>query len=501
MPEADSMALRDKVGKTGFATERLEMTRKHDYLIGGDWKKSSRTLPVTNPYTQEVIAEVCMADTAAILQALESAERAFQTTRNQPAFIRSKICEQVAQGIQSRLDEFARTITMESGKPLVFSQAEVNRSISTFKIAAEEALRPHGEVLTLDITEAARGKSGITTRFPIGPIAGISPFNFPLNLVAHKVAPALATGNPIVLKPSSTTPLTALLLAEVILQCDAVEGSISILPCSGKDAGPMVEDDRFKMISFTGSPEVGWGIKSRAGKKRVTLELGGNAAAIIEPDADLDFAAGKVAFGAFAYSGQVCISVQRAFVHESIFDAFVEKLLAAVSDLKSGDPLDESVNFGPMIDTENAQRIESWVTQAKNDGADILVGGPRKGSYYPPTILTGVDPKAKVSCNEAFGPILVLQPYADFDRCLEQVNDSQFGLQAGLFTHHMGKSLKAFNRLEVGGLILNDVPTFRVDNMPYGGVKNSGFGREGIRYSMEEMTELKLLVFNNQKET
>jgi glyceraldehyde-3-phosphate dehydrogenase (NADP+) len=501
MPEADNTASRGKAGKTGLATERLEMTRKHDYLIGEAWTKSSRTMPVTNPYTQEVIAEVCMADTDAIVQALEFAERAFQTTRNQPAFIRSKICQQVAQGIQSRLDEFARTITMESGKPLVFSRAEVNRSISTFKIAAEEALRPHGEVLTLDISEAARGKSGLTNRFPIGPIAGISPFNFPLNLVAHKVAPALATGNPIVLKPSSTTPLTALLLAEVILQSDAVKGSISILPCSGKDAGPMVEDDRFKMITFTGSPEVGWGIKSRAGKKKVTLELGGNAAAIIEPDADLDFAAGKVSFGSFAYSGQVCISVQRTFVHESIFDAFVGKLLAAVSDLKSGDPLDETINFGPMIDCENAERIESWVAQAKDDGAKILAGGPRKGSYYPPTILTGVDPRAKVSCNEAFGPILVLEPYSDFDACLEQVNDSDFGLQAGLFTQQMDKSLKAFNRLEVGGLILNDVPTFRVDNMPYGGVKNSGFGREGLRYSMEEMTELKLLVFNNQRET
>jgi glyceraldehyde-3-phosphate dehydrogenase (NADP+) len=477
------------------------MVRKHDYLIGRDWKKGSRTMPVINPYTQEVIAEVCMADTAAILQALEAAEYAFKTTRNQPAFIRSKICEQVSQGIQSRFDEFARTMAMESGKPLVFARAEVTRSISTFKIAAEEALRPHGEVLTLDISEAARGKSGITTRFPIGPIAGISPFNFPLNLVVHKVAPALATGNPIVLKPSSTTPLTALMLAEVILQSDAVEGSISILPCSGKDAGPMVEDDRFKMISFTGSPEVGWDIKSRAGKKRVTLELGGNAAAIIEPDADLDFAAGQVSFGAFAYSGQVCISVQRAYVHESVFDPFIKKLLAAVSNLKSGDPMDESVNFGPMIDIQNAERIESWVEEAKGSGAKVLIGGPRKESYYPPTVLTGVDPKAKVSCNEAFGPILVVEPYSDFDRCLEQVNDSEFGLQAGLFTHHMDNSLKAFNRLEVGGLILNDVPTFRVDNMPYGGIKNSGFGREGIRYSIEEMTELKLLVFNNQKET
>ena len=477
------------------------MTRKHDYLIGKEWQRGSRTLAVTNPYTQEVFAEVSLADAAAIEQAIVRAEQAFQKTRTQPAYLRSRICAQVADGLQARSGEFARTITMESGKPLVFSKAEVNRSISTFRIAAEEALRLHGEVLTLDITEAARGKAGITCRYPIGPVAGISPFNFPLNLVAHKVAPALACGNPIVLKPSSTTPLTALLLGEVILETEAVAGSFSVLPCSSKDAAPLVEDDRFKMITFTGSPQVGWDIKRRAGKKKVTLELGGNAAAVVESDADLDLAAQKICFGAFAFSGQVCISVQRAYIHESCFDAFIEKLLPAVDDLKSGDPLDENVNFGPMIDRENAERIETWTCRAVEGGAKLLTGGQRQGSFVPATVLTGVDPKAEVSCKEAFGPILVVEPYSDFEKCLDLVNDSDFGLQAAVFTNRMDKSLQAFNRLQVGGVILNDAPTFRVDNMPYGGVKDSGFGREGIRYSLEEMTELKLLVFNHQKES
>jgi acyl-CoA reductase-like NAD-dependent aldehyde dehydrogenase len=300
-----------------------------------------------------------------------------------------------------------------------------------------------------------------------------------------------------VIKPASSTPLTALLLGEVISNTEATEGSFSVVPCRGKDATPLVEDPRFKMITFTGSPGVGWDIKRRAGKKKVVLELGGNAGVIVEPDADVDLAAKKIAFGAFVYSGQVCISVQRAYIHASRYDEFLNKLLTETASFKSGDPLDESVTFGPMIDTENAERIEAWIGEATNAGATVITSGKREDAFCPPTIMTDVDPKLSVSCNEAFGPILVVDSYTDFSEAVERVNDSDFGLQAGVFTNQMDKTLRAFNQLDVGGVIINDVPTFRVDNMPYGGVKDSGFGREGIKYSLEEMTELKLLVFNH----
>jgi len=473
------------------------MTKTHDLLIGKEWRKSAHTIPVVNPFTQEAFAEVCLASGQEIEQAIDLAEKAFQTTRTQPAYLRSRICTNIAHALRERSEEFARTIALESGKPLTYARVEVARSSSTFEIAAQEALRLDGKLLTLDITEAARGKAGLTRRRPIGPVAGICPFNFPLNLVSHKVAPALACGNPIVIKPASSTPLTALLLGEVISNTEATEGSFSVVPCRGKDAAPLVEDPRFKMITFTGSPGVGWDIKRRAGKKKVVLELGGNAGVIIEPDADIDLAAKKIAFGAFVYSGQVCISVQRVYVHASRYDEFLGKLITETASFKSGDPLDESVTFGPMIDTENAERIEAWIGEAANAGATIVTGGKRKDAFYPPTIMTDVDPKLSVSCNEAFGPILVVDSYTDFSEAVERVNDSDFGLQAGVFTNQMDKTLRAFNQLDVGGVIINDVPTFRVDNMPYGGVKDSGFGREGIKYSLEEMTELKLLVFNH----
>ncbi|MBI4383811.1 MAG: aldehyde dehydrogenase family protein [Nitrospinae bacterium] len=476
------------------------MTQRHNFLIGKEWRERGQTIPVVNPHTQEAIAEVCLAGRDEILQAISLAERAFDKTRNLPAYLRSRICGQTAQGIRSRREEFARTIALESGKPLVFARAETDRAAATFEIAAEEAKRIGGEVLDLDVAEHARGKIGIARRFPIGPVAGISPFNFPLNLVAHKVAPALACGNPIVLKPSSTTPLSALLLGKVLMETEAVEGSLSILPCKSADAAPLVEDPRLKMVTFTGSAPVGWDIKRRAGKKKAVLELGGNAAVIVESDADLELAAKKICAGAFAFSGQVCISVQRAFVHESRFDRFMDLLRQEIGKLKIGDPLDETVTFGPMIDLENAERIEAWVGEAVRSGAQIVTGGKRKGALYEPTVLAGVDPAMKVSCQEAFGPILTVEPYADFQKAIDRVNDSDFGLQSGIFTNQMDKVMQAFDRFEVGGVIVNDAPTFRVDNMPYGGIKESGFGREGVRYSMEEMTEIKLLVLNNCKD-
>ena len=473
------------------------MTLKHPFMIGSEWRETTHTLPVINPYNQEMFAEVSLAGTTEIDGAIALAVQAFEKTRALPTYLRSRICSQIAQGIEARKDEFAETITKESGKPLIYSRGEVARSISTFRIAAEEASRIHGEVLQLDITEPAKGKTGIVRRFPIGPVSGISPFNFPLNLVAHKVAPAMACGNPIVLKPASSTPLTALLLGKVIHETDAVDGSFSVLPCKSSDATALVEDERLKMVTFTGSPPIGWDIKRRAGKKKVTLELGGNAGVIVEPEADLDFAAKKVCFGAFAYSGQVCISVQRTYVHESCFETFMEGLKREVSQLKSGDPLDETVTFGPMIDTGNAERVESWIQEAIDGGAQLITGGKRNGTFFEPTVLTQVGSDKKIVCEEAFGPVLVVEPYSDFYQAVETINQSDFGLQAGVFTNQLGKAMRAFNQLEVGGVVLNDVPTFRVDNMPYGGVKDSGFGREGLKYSIEEMTEIKLLVMNH----
>ena len=473
------------------------MTQKHDFLLGGEWRRGTSAVPVVNPYSQEMVAEVSLANAEDIQKAITAAEKAFETTRKLPAFHRARICSQIAEGIKSRQDEFARAISLESGKPLIYAKAEVTRSILTFNIAAEEASRINGEILTLDIAESSKGKMGITRRFHIGPISGISPFNFPLNLVAHKVAPAMACGNPILLKPSSLTPLSALLLGKVIMETDAVKGSFSALPCKREDADPLVEDPRLKMVSFTGSPSVGWDIKKRAGKKRVTLELGGNAAAVIEPDSDLDLAAKRVCFGAFAYSGQVCISVQRVFVHKSCCADFTGKLLHEIKSLNPGDPLDEAVNFGPMIDLANAERIESWTQKAVEGGGEILAGGKRDGAFFEPTLLAGVDPLEQIVCDEAFGPVLIIEEYSDFDAVLERVNATPFGLQAGVFTNQMDKTMRAFNRLEVGGVVINDVPTFRIDNMPYGGVKDSGFGREGVKYSIEEMTETKLLVMNH----
>ncbi len=476
------------------------MKRTHDILIGKEPIKGTSVLPVVNPFTGEPFAEVCLAESIEIDKAINLAEEAFKKTRVLPSYQRSRLCAEVASGIQDRSEEFAKIIVQESGKPLIYARAEVARSVSTFEIASQEALRLDGEMLTLDITESAHGKAGLTRRFPIGPIAGISPFNFPLNLVAHKVAPALACGNPIIIKPASSTPLTALLLGKIVQNTQAIEGSLSVLPCTSKNAAPLVEDPRLKMVTFTGSPDVGWGIKKRAGRKKVVLELGGNAGVIVEPDAEIDLAAKKIAFGAFVYSGQVCISVQRVFVHASKHDDFLNSLINETQAFRSGDPLDEKVTMGPMIDLESAERIESWVNEAVAEGAKIQTGGKRVKNYYPPTILTNVNPNLPVACSEAFGPILIVNTYTNFNDAIKAVNNTDFGLQAGVFTNNMNKALGAFNQLDVGGVVINDIPTFRVDNMPYGGVKDSGFGREGIKYSLREMTEIKLLVYNHLME-
>ena len=476
------------------------MKNINDILIRKEPIKGTSVLPVVNPFTEEPFAEVCLAESVEIDKAINLAEEAFKKTRVLPSYQRSRLCAEVASGIQDRSEEFAKIIVQESGKPLIYARTEVARSVSTFEIASQEALRLDGEMLTLDITESAHGKAGLTRRFPIGPIAGISPFNFPLNLVAHKVAPALACGNPIIIKPASSTPLSALLLEKIVQNTQAIEGSLSVLPCTSKNAAPLVEDPRLKMVTFTGSPDVGWGIKKRAGRKKVVLELGGNAGVIVEPDAEIDLAAKKIAFGAFVYSGQVCISVQRVFVHASKHDDFLNSLINETQAFRSGDPLDEKVTMGPMIDLESAERIESWVNEAAAEGAKIQTGGKRVKNYYPPTILTNVNPNLPVACREAFGPILIVNTYTNFNDAIKAVNNTAFGLQAGVFTNNMNKALGAFNQLDVGGVVINDIPTFRVDNMPYGGVKDSGFGREGIKYSLREMTEIKLLVYNHLME-
>ena len=416
--------------------------------------------------------------------------------RRLSGYARSTLLQRAAQALQARQDEFARTMMAEAGKPLTDARREVGRAIQTFSIAAEEAKRIGGEVVPLDWSPGMESYWGVTRRFPIGPILGITPFNFPLNLVVHKVAPALAAGNSILIKPAPQTPLTALLLGDLLLEAGVPPGGLNVLPCDNSVAEQMVVDPRFKLLSFTGSAPVGWMLKAKCGKKKVVLELGGNAAVIIEPDADLDYAAQRCVTGGFTYAGQTCISVQRIFVHESVAGAFTENLVARVQGLATGDPGDERTVVGPLIDAGAAQRVEGWIGEAVAQGARLLSGGPRVGSIVRPTVLSQVTPTMKVSCQEAFGPLVTITPYREFEAALNAVNESDYGLQAGIFTNNIGRIFQAFDRLEVGGVLANEIPTFRADHMPYGGIKDSGIGREGLRYAIEDMTEPKLLVMN-----
>jgi glyceraldehyde-3-phosphate dehydrogenase (NADP+) len=398
--------------------------------------------------------------------------------------------------VEARREDFAKTITAEAGKPIADARREVGRAVQTFAIAAEEAKRLPGDVLPLDLTPGTDGYLGIARRVPIGPILGICPFNFPLNLVAHKVAPALACGNPIVVKPAPQTPLTSLLLGEVVLEAGLPEGSFSVVPCDNVVAEQMAMDVRVKLLSFTGSAPVGWMLKAKCGTKKVVLELGGNAGVIVEPDADLETAAQRCATGGFAYAGQTCISVQRILVHEAVYERFAQALLARVTALKAGDPSEEATVIGPLIDEGAARRVESWVAEAVAQGATVLTGGTRSGSLVEATVLADVAPDMKVSCREVFGPVVTLSKYKRFEDALEALNDSEFGLQAGVFTRDVDRIFRAYRDLDVGAVLANEIPTFRADHMPYGGVKGSGIGREGVRYAIEDMTELKLLVLS-----
>ena len=407
---------------------------------------------------------------------------------------RQAVLQHCVKRFTERADELAEALCIEAGKPINDAKGEVGRLIDTFKIAAEETPRMLGETLPLDISPRAKGYRGMTQRVPIGPCAFISPFNFPLNLAAHKVAPAIAAGCPFVLKPASMTPIGALVIGEILADTDLPKGAFSILPCRRDSADMLTEDDRLKLLSFTGSPEVGWALKARAGKKPVVLELGGNAACVVDNDWDLDDAVARVIIGAFYQSGQSCIGVQRLYVHSDVYDEFKEKLVAKTKALKSGDPKDPETFIGPMISEGEAERLHGWIKDALDRGATLLCGGEREGNMLQASLFENVPADCDLSAEEAFGPVAILEPFDDYDTVLKKVNDSRYGLQAGIFTRDLYKAQKAWDELEVGGVVIGDVPSWRVDHMPYGGVKDSGIGREGIRYALEDMTELRLMV-------
>jgi acyl-CoA reductase-like NAD-dependent aldehyde dehydrogenase len=470
-------------------------TKPHPIFLAGRWVESDDPLEVSNPaHPDQPAGATFHATEAQYEEAVEAAVAAFEVTRTLPAYERGAILRNISNGIKGRREELGRILSLEAGKPIRDALVEVDRATLTFRLGAEEAERMVGETIPLDLNPASKGRVGITRRFPIGPIAGISPFNFPLNLAAHKVAPAIASGNPIVLKPPSKDPLTMLTVAEIIEEAGAPAGSVSVLPMSRELGDRMVSDERFKLLTFTGSPSVGWRMKERAGKKRVVLELGGNAGVIVDKSADLDWAVKRILVGGFSYSGQVCISVQRMFVHEDIWDAFMDRFAEGARAIKVGDPIDPQTEMGPMVDEAAAARTQRWVDEAVAMGGKVVAGGRADGAFFPPTILTGVPVEAQVCSNEAFAPLVVAFPFRDFGDAVRQVNDSMFGLQTGVFTNDLTNAWQGFSELEVGGVIVNDVPTYRIDHMPYGGVKDSGLGREGLRWAIEDMTELRIMV-------
>ena len=466
------------------------------FLLDGKWLEEGDPVEIRSPYDNTVVGRVFQGRREHAEAAIAAAVKAFGTTRRLPAFERQRVLRRVAQTIAERKEEFAHTLALEAGKPIKSARTEVDRAVFTFTVAAEETTRIHGEFLPLDWQEYTAGRWAIVRRFPLGAIAGITPFNFPLNLVAHKVAPAIASGCTMVVKPAPQTPMTALLMAEAIQQAGWPDGALNILPLSNEDAGLLVTDERLKLISFTGSASVGWDIKRRAGKKKVVLELGGNGGVIVHSDADLAYAAERCATGGFSYAGQSCISVQRIRVERSVFARFTDLLVAEVKKLKVGDPLDESTDVGPLIRESDAIRASDWIQQAVRGGARLLCGGQRNGTMLEPAVLTGTRPDMRVNCEEIFAPVVTVEPYEDSNEAIRQINRSPYGLQAGIFTRDTKLLFEAYQELEVGGLIAGDVPTFRIDQMPYGGIKDSGLGREGLRYAIEEMTEPKLLVMN-----
>lgn len=472
----------------------LRMSEPKKILIGGEWRSATGTIEIISPHNGARVAEVYSASAGEFRAAIGYAETSAAVLRGLSRYQLANGLRAIAAGIERRKDEFVGSIVAESAKPIRYARGEVERCIATFSWAAGEAERFAGEVVAVDTQAIGRGKSAHTLRIPRGIVYGITPFNFPLNLVAHKVAPALASGNAIIVKPSDRTPLTALLLGEVFLESGLPKGGLQVVPMSVSHIDAAYQDDRIRMISFTGSAPVGWEIKAKAAKKFVTLELGGNASVIVDQSANFESSLNRCLVGAFAFSGQVCISVQRIFVHEAQFDRWLNAFAECAKKLKKGDPSEEATEIGVMIDEHAAIRAENWVKEAVEGGALVVCGGARSGNMLDPTVLTKTNPEMMVVAEEAFAPIAVVESFSRFENAVELANLGQYGLQAGVFTNDLGNASFAARHLEYGSVIINDVPTFRVDNMPYGGVKSSGFGREGVRYAMEEMTEMRLIV-------
>lgn len=465
-----------------------------EIFVAGRFIKTSRELKVTNPYNGQLVATTFLAGQPELEMSISAAQAAIKSMQNLPSFKRYEILMHISNRLTERREEFGRLLMLESGKPIRYALGEIDRSIQTFTVAAEESKRLPKEYLSLDWTPAGEKKEGLVKYFPVGIVAGIAPFNFPLNLAVHKIAPAIAAGCPIILKPSSVTPLSTLLLAQIISETGLPEGSVSILPMDRSTGNSLVTDPRIALLSFTGSPEVGWKMKASAGKKKVVLELGGNAGVIVSRTADIGLALSKCLVGAFSYSGQVCIHTQRIYIHQEIFPEFSNRFADLVKGIKTGDPASAETEFSSMIDEANALRVESWVNEALEEGARLICGGKREGTMYSPTVLTNTNASMNVCSEEIFGPVVTLEQFEDFETAVEKMNNTRFGLQAGVFTNEIQEMNRAFEALEVGGVIINDVPTFRVDHMPYGGIKDSGQGREGVKYAMMDMLEPRILV-------
>ncbi|MFD0826216.1 aldehyde dehydrogenase family protein [Neobacillus sp. M.A.Huq-85] len=467
--------------------------KKH-LLIDGQWKETKEYRPLYSPYNNELLAEIAYADAQDVDDAIAAAEKARPVMAKMPAHQRASILEKLVELLTKNEEECTRLLALEAAKPWTTAKAEVARTIMTYKFAAEEARRIHGETIPLDAAPGGEGRITFTLREPVGVVAAITPFNFPMNLVAHKVGPAIAAGNTVVLKPASQTPLTSIFLAELLQEAGLPDGAINVVTGSGSVVGDrLIQDDRVKVITFTGSPAVGIGLRNKAGLKKVTLELGSNSALIVDKGVDIDSIIPRTVTGAFSFAGQVCISLQRVYVHEDLYEGFVEKFVAQTKTLKLGSPLDPETDVSAVISPKDAERALSWIEEARQSGAIVAAGGGREGNIVEPTVLLNVDPKQKVSCQEVFAPIVLINKVASVEEAIAYVNDSRYGLQAGIYTNDIFKALHAAEELEVGGVMINDIPTFRVDHMPYGGVKESGIGREGLKYAIEEMTEMKLI--------
>jgi acyl-CoA reductase-like NAD-dependent aldehyde dehydrogenase len=467
-------------------------------LIGGSWKETLEIAQVRFPYTGEVYAEVCQAGTSELEDAVASATRGFSRTKHLSSYARSRILENLAGEIHAQAGELTDVLVMEGGKTRKFAANEVARAETTVRTAAEEAKRCYGEIIPLDWSEDTEGRTGYLRRFPLGPVLGIVPFNFPLNLACHKLAPAIAAGNSIILKPASATPVSSLLLGEMTIAAGFPPEAISVVPCPGDRAEQLVRDPRIAFLSFTGSCSVGWHLREIAGQKKVGLELGGNAAVIVHEDANLEYAANRIATGGFVNAGQVCISVQRVFLHRPIFDQALALILSAVNILKVGDPRDPATDVGPMLDRVKAEQAYAKVQEAIAQGARCLAGGTFEGTVFAPTVVIDTTPVMRVNREEVFAPVISVTPYDEFADAIRIANTGDYGLQVGIFTQNINRAMRAFEEMDVGSVQVNDIPTFRVDQMPYGGVKGSGIGREGPRYAIEEMTELRLMVINRK---